>query len=240
MNFKAAILDFDEVLGRTEGYQYLKWNVILGPKYGVWLTPQEYAQKYCGKSSKDEIPALLCQHYPEIDLAPSKLAEIARAALDYFFSQHKIELMPGAHAGLVTIANFFGLENMSVCSAKNDEELEMKLVSAQVEWWFPNTKDRKHRSTQEEAGKGKPAPDMYVLATKRLGFKPSECIAFEDTQAGIDAAATAGVYVVGMPTIFSTGQDLSKANLVLAGGWPEFIANAGAILDCQYQGGKND
>ncbi|MFA5166006.1 MAG: HAD family phosphatase [Candidatus Paceibacterota bacterium] len=234
MDFKGAILDFDEVLGRTEGYQYLKWNVILGPRYGVWLTPQDYASKYCGKSSKDEIPALLCQHFPQIEISPSKLADLARQELDYFFGEHKIELMPGAHAGLVTLANYFGLENMSVCSAKNDEELEMKLVSAQVEWWFPGTKDRKHRSTQEEAGKGKPAPDMYILAAKRLGFEPKECFAVEDTQAGVDAAAAAGVYVVAMPTIFSTGQDLSRANLILKGGWPEFIANAELILNCKY------
>ncbi len=40
---------------------------------------------------------------------------------------------------------------------------------------------------------GKPAPDIYLLAAKRLGLSPSECVVFEDALSGIEAARNAGV-----------------------------------------------
>ncbi|MFM1812095.1 MAG: hypothetical protein RLZZ336_1033 [Cyanobacteriota bacterium] len=46
---------------------------------------------------------------------------------------------------------------------------------------------------------GKPAPDPYLLAARRLGVDPRDCWAFEDSQAGVQSAAAAGclVYVLG-------------------------------------------
>ena len=45
--------------------------------------------------------------------------------------------------------------------------------------------------------KGKPAPDIFILAAKELGLEPQECIVFEDSSSGVQAAISAGVsYVV--------------------------------------------
>jgi pseudouridine-5'-monophosphatase len=46
---------------------------------------------------------------------------------------------------------------------------------------------------------GKPAPDIFLLAAKRLGFNPSECLVFEDAPSGTKAARTAGMAVVVVP-----------------------------------------
>ena len=43
--------------------------------------------------------------------------------------------------------------------------------------------------------KGKPAPDVFLLAAERLGVDPSQCWAFEDSPAGAQAAAAAGTQV---------------------------------------------
>ncbi len=48
-------------------------------------------------------------------------------------------------------------------------------------------------------GRGKPAPDMFLLAAERLGVQPSECLVFEDAQPGILAARAAGMQVVEVP-----------------------------------------
>lgn len=45
--------------------------------------------------------------------------------------------------------------------------------------------------------KGKPAPDLFLLAADRLGVSPADCIVFEDSIAGITAAQAAGMYGVG-------------------------------------------
>lgn len=50
--------------------------------------------------------------------------------------------------------------------------------------------------TGEEVTNGKPAPDCFLLAAKRLGLKPQECLVFEDAPAGIQAAEAAGTKVV--------------------------------------------
>ena len=51
-------------------------------------------------------------------------------------------------------------------------------------------------TTSCEAGAGKPAPDIYLLAASKLGVAPSECLVFEDITMGIMAGKTAGMITV--------------------------------------------
>jgi len=57
----------------------------------------------------------------------------------------------------------------------------------------------------EEAKHGKPAPDGYLLGASRLGYKPDDCMVFEDAPAGIAAARAAGTRVVGLTTTHPAG-----------------------------------
>lgn len=51
----------------------------------------------------------------------------------------------------------------------------------------------------EDYKRGKPAPDGFLLAAERLGVSPSECLVFEDTDLGIEAATAAGMASVKVP-----------------------------------------
>lgn len=51
----------------------------------------------------------------------------------------------------------------------------------------------------EDYRKGKPAPDCFLLAAERLGVKPENCLVFEDTELGIEAATAAGMASVKVP-----------------------------------------
>ena len=58
--------------------------------------------------------------------------------------------------------------------------------------------------TPADVERGKPAPDMFLLAAKRLGVPPEDCLVFEDGQAGIEAANAAGmasVFVASAPAV---------------------------------------
>jgi HAD superfamily hydrolase (TIGR01509 family) len=54
----------------------------------------------------------------------------------------------------------------------------------------------------EDYKRGKPAPDAFLLAAERLGVAPSECLVFEDTELGIEAATAAGMLSVKVPQPF--------------------------------------
>ena len=216
--FEGVVLDFDGVLGDTEGLQYEKWNILLEP-FGVEISEEEYISQYCGKSSATEIPRLLKREYHEITLSEDELAKKASEVLEELFGR-KARLMTGTLEALEWFEQR-GFK-MAVCSAKNPVELKMKLSSVGLSEWFPS----ENRSTQSEAGGlAKPHPAMYTLACERLGIEAANCIAFEDTSAGVKSASDAGLYVVALPNKWSRGQDFTQANRLIQGGWTAFLAD---------------
>jgi HAD superfamily hydrolase (TIGR01509 family) len=61
-----------------------------------------------------------------------------------------------------------------------------------------------------EVDKGKPAPDLYLLAADRMKVKPSECIVVEDSAAGVAAAAAAGMMPIGFVGGSHAGGELTR------------------------------
>ena len=56
----------------------------------------------------------------------------------------------------------------------------------------------------DEVARGKPAPDVFVEAARRLGVDAKDCLVFEDAPMGIEAAQAAGMRVVALTTSFQT------------------------------------
>jgi HAD superfamily hydrolase (TIGR01509 family) len=69
----------------------------------------------------------------------------------------------------------------------------------------------------DEVARGKPAPDVYVAVCERLGVRPTDCVAVEDSSNGLRAAHAAGAYVVAVPNqAFPPAHDaVAHASLVL-------------------------
>jgi HAD superfamily hydrolase (TIGR01509 family) len=66
-------------------------------------------------------------------------------------------------------------------------------------------------TTFEDVTRGKPFPDVYLLAAERAGFPPSECLVIEDSVTGVAAAVAAGC-----PTLGFTGSHLHRTEHALA------------------------
>jgi HAD superfamily hydrolase (TIGR01549 family) len=67
--------------------------------------------------------------------------------------------------------------------------------------------------TADDVSEGKPAPDIYLLACERLGVRPEDSLALEDTPSGIAAAKAAGLACIAVPQFAET--DVSEADRVI-------------------------
>jgi HAD superfamily hydrolase (TIGR01509 family) len=65
----------------------------------------------------------------------------------------------------------------------------------------------------EEVQRGKPHPDVYLLASSRLGFRPEKCLALEDSLPGCQSARAAGMVTVAVP-VDNNSADFSCANYI--------------------------
>lgn len=72
-----------------------------------------------------------------------------------------------------------------------------------------------HLSSGDEVEHGKPAPDVFLLAAKRLGVPPEHCLVIEDTFNGIKAAKAAGMFCIAIPCDATRHQDHSQADVNL-------------------------
>jgi len=104
--------------------------------------------------------------------------------------RRKLPLLPGAAEAVRRTAAAFPL---ALASSSNRELFEAVLELAGLADCFRAT------VSSEEVERGKPAPDVYLEAARRLGVAPELCTAVEDSQAGIRSAKSAGMRVVAIP-----------------------------------------
>lgn len=67
----------------------------------------------------------------------------------------------------------------------------------------------------EEVQKGKPDPEIFLTAAKKLGVNPEECLVIEDAENGVKAAKAAGMKCIGLKNVDSGNQNLSEADLIV-------------------------
>jgi HAD superfamily hydrolase (TIGR01509 family) len=99
-------------------------------------------------------------------------------------------LIPGAVEAVRRCAERWPL---AVASSSNPELIEVVLDVAGLHDVIPVV------VSSEEVARGKPAPDVYLEAARRLGVDPKLCVAVEDSHNGIRSAKAAGMRVVAIP-----------------------------------------
>ncbi|MGW1618510.1 HAD family hydrolase [Streptomyces sp. NPDC002172] len=78
----------------------------------------------------------------------------------------------------------------------------------------------------DEVARGKPAPDVFLEAARRLGAAPADCVVLEDSAPGVAAAHAAGMRCIAVPYAAAQADLLTTADLLLRGGQAEFTARA--------------
>ena len=88
----------------------------------------------------------------------------------------------------------------SVASSSVTQHITHRLSQVGVLQYFS------HITSGQEVENGKPNPDIYLLAVKKLGLNVEECIAFEDSETGARAAIAAGLKVVVVPDLLQPSE----------------------------------
>ena len=70
-------------------------------------------------------------------------------------------------------------------------------------------------TTGEEIQRGKPSPDIFLLTAEKMGVDPNECLVFEDSPSGVEAAKAAGMKVIGIYRNKKQKDTLGEADLTV-------------------------
>jgi HAD superfamily hydrolase (TIGR01509 family) len=124
-----------------------------------------------------------------VDEEPAAInAEVVRRMLAEY--RERLPLIPGAVEAVQRVAAAFPL---GLASSSNRPLIDAVLAGSGLATSFAVT------VSSEEVPRGKPAPDVYLEAARRLGVDPARCGAVEDSHSGIRSARAAGMRVVAIP-----------------------------------------
>ena len=179
---------------------------------------KEVAQRY-GKTF-DKTTKIAIAGRPTLDSARIlvKTLKLPVTAEEYLIERNRL-LYPlyqtaAALPGTVTLTQHLANAKIPqvIASSSSRRHFDMKTVNHQ-EWL--KIFDQVTLGDDPAIAQGKPAPDIFLLAAKRLNAKPENCLVFEDSIAGMNAAIAAEMNVVAIPDPVFDKKLFSQANQVL-------------------------
>lgn len=197
----AALFDLDGVIVDTAHYHYLAWK-RLAEEIGIELTIEDN-ERLKGVSRMDSLEIILSlggltfsQQEKEV-MADRKNTWF----VDYVNQMGPDEILPGAKELLVDL-RAKGVKIALGSSSKNARTV-LKLLN--IEPLFDAIVD----GTMVQ--NSKPHPEIFLLGASLLKIEPKHCVVFEDAEAGVEAALSAGMKCVGV----GSAEKLSKAHQIV-------------------------
>lgn len=200
--YRAVVFDLDGVLWDGEPLYYAAFNVVLEP-LGHHLPEDEYEQ-IIGNSVEAAWAWVLDRF--QIDQTPDDFYRKYDAAVLQMLKE-PLEPLPGVR-DLVAELKRRGIR-VAVASASLRQWVDATLEGIGLASEFEAT------ASASEVTHAKPAPDLYALAAERLGVPTSECLAVEDTRAGIASAKAAGMFAVQVRAASTALPPIPDADLVI-------------------------
>lgn len=199
------LFDFDGLLMDTESPEVEIWGTIYR-KYGAEFPLQTWIQRVVGSTDDNFNPA---EHLAGLSSQPVDPIGVREEARQMRLEvQSRLEAMPGVEKILADARRL---------------NLRQVIVSSSPHWWVDGYVDQlkirqffAHVICREDAARTKPAPDLYLKALEKLQLPAEDCLVFEDSPNGIQAAREAGLWVVGVPNPITLQAGPLAADLVLS------------------------
>ncbi|MEO8581746.1 MAG: HAD family phosphatase [Patescibacteria group bacterium] len=200
--FKAVVFDMNGVIVDDERIHQESWRQLC-QKYGFHLTEDDFKHKVFGRTEADTFTYLFHKQLSRIELQQYS-SERVKIAISIF--KPKLALTEG----LLQFLQELQAKNipLAIATSARKPYTDFILDGLNVREFF------KQIVTAEEISKGKPDPEIYLLAAKRISIDPKDCVAFEDSLSGIKSAQAAGMKVVGITTTH-TVKELDIANKII-------------------------
>jgi HAD superfamily hydrolase (TIGR01509 family) len=180
----AVIFDCDGTLVDSEPLSERAWALALA-RHGYALTPQDLA-------GAQGLP------FPTVHAHMAKRARLPE--LEVFWREYAGELLPLLDTELEPFADAVATARelhdqgipLAVASSSRRERLDRTLTRANLDTLFAVS------VAGDEIARGKPEPDMFLEAARRLGATPQDCVVIEDSAPGVAAGLAAGMLTVGV------------------------------------------
>lgn len=194
------LFDNDGVLIDSEHFHWLSWVRLMEKEGNFFLSKETFLQTF-GKRND----LILQQVLP--DASPEKREQLALQKEAFFRDEAKgkIQLLEGMEAFLKDLKKRH--VPRIIASSTPIANLKMFLSSTVLGSYFDSF------VSAEEVAHGKPFPDVFLEAAKRLKLPPQQCIVLEDAPVGIEAGKKAGCFVVALATTHCP-ENLTRADLI--------------------------
>ena len=185
MVIEAVVFDLDGVLIDSEAVWNAARKEVAESHGGRWL--QDAQREMMGMSSTEWSSYM--HDRLGVELSPEETSAAVVSRLERLYRK-RLPLLDGARETVTALARVWRL---ALASSANRSIIELALDLAAL------TQDFAAAVSSEEVPRGKPAPDVYLEAARRLGVAPSSCVAVEDSGNGIRSASAAGMTVIAVP-----------------------------------------
>lgn len=191
--FEAVIFDMDGVLVDSEPLHFASTNTVLAA-HGARLELPDYAA-YMGMPEEAFFAELVTRF--ELRESPARLKRQRLALTLERMASEPLPPTPGALECLLALASA-GFK-LGVASSATRVQVELVVRLLGVGALFSTL------VSGDEVTAGKPAPDLFLEAAKRLGVAPHACLVVEDAVHGVTAARAAGMTVLALPAAHDDG-----------------------------------
>lgn len=200
MSFKAAIFDLDGVIVDTVPLHFNAWKRMF-TEYGKDFTFEDYKEKVDGIPRTDGARAILTE------LSGEDLKKATDRKQGYYLEALKTSKVPVYDSTTVLIEELRskGIKIAVISSSKNCP-LILKTIN-----YYPLVDAEINGN---DITKGKPDPQIFLMAAEKLSARPEESIVFEDATLGVEAAKRGGFVCVGIDR-HNDPSRLEKADVIV-------------------------